>query len=818
MKALFLKEIRGFINSLTGFITVTIFLLATGVFMWIFPGPENVFDNGEASLDSLFFNAPMVFLFLIPAITMRMFAEEKRNGTIEMLFTKPLTDIQIILAKFLAGVALVSIALLPTFVYFFTVIQLGDPIGNIDFGATWGAYIGLFFLGAVFVSIGILASITTSNQVVAFLLALLLCFVMYGGIDYISTLFGGSTETVFQKFGILEHYISIKRGVVDSRDVLYFVSLILFFLSLSLFLLKRQYGRINESESTLSNGYLRILLLFGVLLVANIIVSFKFLRIDLTEEKVHSLSSKTIELLETLKEEGNVFNIEIYLDGDLPADIHKLKLGIKEKLDEFKAYNNTGVKYTFIDPAKDKMLQDRLLQQLKAEGLQPVSVQERKENEVVVKQIWPVAIIRYGGEKQSTIQFIAPGQPLDMFSMSRIIGQLEYSFLKEFTKLTTKTTKRIAFLEGHGELNEMQTAHIEKELRQFYHTERVNIKQENEQGQLVEKLRAFEGFDALVVAKPQKEFTEKEKFIIDQFIMRGGKVAWLIDPVLVYEDSLRYSKTGETMGLSMPINIDDQLFHYGVRLNKNLLLDRRCRPIEIPGLTGKASWYFHPVVFGSDENRLTKNMDPVKLQYVSSVDPVGGEKVKKTVLLQTSDFSLMYNVPVRISYNTIRMNPNFSNQNNKPFQPVALYLEGSFESFYKNRITGEFAGSGEYKMLENSGHSQMLVVADGDLIRNELYVNKDGIQRYINIDFEPITGFKAYGNSSFFLNLMDEMLGNDYLVDLRNRFKALRPLNMQKIDKERTYWQSINIVLPILVLGLISVIQFFLRRKRFAVK
>lgn len=816
MKALFLKEVRSFVNSLTGYITITIFLLATGMFMWIFPGQENVFDNGEASLDSLFYNAPMVFLFLIPAITMRLFSEEKRTGTIEMLFTKPLSDIHIILAKYFAGVVLVIFSLLPTFVYMFSIIQLGDPPGNIDFGGTWGAYIGLFFLGAVFVAIGVFASVLTANQVVAFLLALLLSFIAYAGVDYISTVFGGATEAVVQKFGIIEHYLSIKRGVVDSRDILYFLSVIVFFLSLSLFALKRQYGRVTEAESWLSNGYLRILLLFGILIVGNIIVSYKFVRLDLTEEKIHSLSPKTIELLKDVEEDGYVFNIEVYLEGDLPADIHKLKLAIKEKLDEFKAYNNAGVKYTFIDPSKDKMLQDRLLDQLKAEGLQPVSVQERKENEVVVKQIWPVAIIRYGGEKQATIQFIAPGQPLDMFSMNRIIGQLEYTFLREFTKLTAKTTKRIAFLKGHGELNEMETAHVEKELRQFYHTERVNIKQPTDRGDTIESLRALDGFDALVVAKPQREFSEKEKFVIDQFIMRGGKVAWLIDPVQVFEDSLRYSRTGETMGLSMPINIDEQIYHYGARLNKNLLLDRRCRPIEIPGITGKVSWYFHPVMFGSDQNRLTRNMDPVQLRYVSSVDPVGSDKVKKTLLLWSSDFTLMYNVPVRVNYNIIRMNPNFSSQNNKPYQPVALLIEGEIESFYKNRITGDFSES--YKILEKSPPTQMLVVADGDLIRNELYVNKNGVQRYINIDFEPLTGFKAYGNSSFFLNTMDHLLGNDYLVDLRNRFKALRPLNLQKIDQEKTYWQSVNIVLPIIVILLIGIVQFFLRKRKFAFK
>ncbi len=243
MGALYIKEIRTFLGSITGYMTIIIFLLATGLFMWLFPGEANVFTSGKASLSPLFFNAPMVFLFLIPAITMRSFSEEKKNGTIELLFTKPISDFNIILAKFLASLTLVVLSLLPTLVYYYSVNQLGDPPGNMDHGGTLGAYIGLFFLGAVFSSIGIFASSLTSNQVIAFLLSFIFCFFIYTGFEFVGNyqLFG-ALDSFILNLGIHAHYIYIMKGVVDSRDILYFLSVIsIFLLSTQLSLQSRKW-------------------------------------------------------------------------------------------------------------------------------------------------------------------------------------------------------------------------------------------------------------------------------------------------------------------------------------------------------------------------------------------------------------------------------------------------------------------------------------------------------------------------------------------------------------------------------------------------
>jgi len=237
MVTLFIKEIRSFLSSLIGYIAIAVFITGIGTFMWLVPtesAGSNVLDNGFANIDPLFILAPWVYLFLIPAITMRSFSEEKKTGTIELLLTRPLTELQIVLAKYFAGVILVIVSLLPTLVYYYSVHQLGYPKGNIDTGGMWGSYIGLLFLGAGFVSVGIFASVISENQVVAFIMALLLCFMMYLGFDFLSSsgLFG-KFDAFVKGIGMNAHYISMSRGVIDTRDVLYFLSIIIFFNLLS---------------------------------------------------------------------------------------------------------------------------------------------------------------------------------------------------------------------------------------------------------------------------------------------------------------------------------------------------------------------------------------------------------------------------------------------------------------------------------------------------------------------------------------------------------------------------------------------------------
>jgi len=241
MLTLLKKEISSFLSSLIGYIVITVFLLINGLFLWVFQGDFNILDFGYANLDGLFMIAPFVFLFLIPAITMRLFAEEKRTGTMELILTKPLTEFEIVIAKFLSGLILVIFSLLPTLVYFFSVYQLGLPKGNIDIGGMWGSYTGLLFLGASFVAIGMFASTLTDNQIISFIIAVFLCGFLYVGFDFIYSfdLFG-KVDLLIKSFGINDHYGSMSRGVLDTRDVIYFLGIISFFILLSKYSIERR--------------------------------------------------------------------------------------------------------------------------------------------------------------------------------------------------------------------------------------------------------------------------------------------------------------------------------------------------------------------------------------------------------------------------------------------------------------------------------------------------------------------------------------------------------------------------------------------------
>ncbi len=237
----FKKEVTSFFSSLTGYIVVTVFLAANSLFLWVFPGEYNVLDSGYSNLDTFFFMAPWVFLFLVPAVTMRLFADEKRTGTIELLYTRPMSNIQIILAKYVAGIALVIFSLIPALIFFISVGLLGNPMWNIDIGAFWGSFIGLFFLAALYVAVGVFASSFTENQIIAFLVSMLISFFLYIGFEAVSNLeFLGSFKEIIVNLGISAHYKSMSRGVIDSRDIIYFIAVSAVFIVSAKFILEER--------------------------------------------------------------------------------------------------------------------------------------------------------------------------------------------------------------------------------------------------------------------------------------------------------------------------------------------------------------------------------------------------------------------------------------------------------------------------------------------------------------------------------------------------------------------------------------------------
>jgi ABC-2 type transport system permease protein len=373
MRALVLKEIASFFATITGYAVLVVFLALTSLFLWLFPGEFNLLDSGYAQLDGLFMLAPWVFLFLIPALTMRMLADERRMGTLELLLTKPLTDGQIIVGKFLAGLVLVALALLPTLIYAVTVYQLGNPTGNMDLGSVAGSYVGLFFLASAYLSIGLFASSLTDNTIVAFIGGMLGSFLLFDGLERMADLsiFQGIQLFILQ-LGMNEHYLSLSRGVLDSRDIFYFAGISALFLGAARWVLMRR-GNSNKPARDWA-------VLAAVVLAVNVASQWGHFRWDLTAEKRYSLGKSTLALLEQV-EEPLLFTV--YLEGDLPTGFQRLKRETLQMLNEFRAENRL-VQFRLVDPSESEDERDRaeVYQQLRTKGLGAVQVEIKEKKGV----------------------------------------------------------------------------------------------------------------------------------------------------------------------------------------------------------------------------------------------------------------------------------------------------------------------------------------------------------------------------------------------------------------------------------------------------
>ena len=798
MYSLLKKEIASFFGSLTGYVVVFVFLLATSLFLWVLPGNYNVLDNGYASLDGLFSLAPWVYLFLVPAVTMRLFAEEKRLGTMEVLLTRPLSVMQIVLAKFLAGLLLVCISLLPTLIYFYSVYALGNPVGCIDTGGTWGSYFGLFFLAAIYVAIGLLASALTDNQIFAFILALFLSFVVYLGFDFVGAMqLPSSLQQTIISFGINEHYASISRGVVDSRDLFYFLFTIFVFLFITSRII--HFHKVNLRKEIKSGA----LVLIGIL-VLSIVSGQLFFRLDLTAEKRYSITDVSKKLVKNLEKP---INITLYLDGELPAGFRKLKKSIQEKIADYNAYSSQLINLTVVDPYEisDVKRRDQLFEELAGKGLQPTDIRQSTDQGTVTRRIVPGAIIEYGN-KQLSVNLLKNNQNIHWeVNLNNSIESLEYEFSSAFSELMNNEKQSVAFLMGQGELNDYEVHDMATSLTEKYNVFNVTGTELATNGSRIK---------ALIVANPTRKFTESDKFQIDQYVMNGGRILWLIDPVSVSLDSL--STGNMTLAFPRNLNLDDQLFRYGVRLNSNLVQDIDC--LLIPLTTSSSSkftpapWYYSPLLIPSENHVIGKSLNSIKGEFVSSIDTVGkGDRVRKTVILATSPYSLVSETPVEVSLASAN-NPIDRKLFRNPSQAIGVLLEGTFTSVYKNRMVDSF-GVKSSEVKTESKPTKMIVFADGDLIANQ-YRIQGGVPEFMPLGYDRFSK-QTFGNKALLLNAVNYLCDDEGLMELRARVFKIRLLDKIRLKEGKLMWQVLNVLFPILFISAFGAVYVYVRRRKY---
>jgi ABC-2 type transport system permease protein len=802
MYSLFKKEIKTFFGSLIGYLAILVFLLVTGLFLWVFPGAYNIPENGYATLEGLFSLAPWLYLFLVPAITMRFFADEKRTGTLEILLTRPLSDFQLIFAKFLAGMVLVIFSLLPTLLYFLSVYLLGNPVGSIDTGATWGSFFGLFFLAAIYVAIGIFASSLTDNQIVSFILAMVLSFIFYLGFDFIaSSGIPFLLEQIFEWLSINNHYLSASRGVIDMRDVIYFAGMTFLFLWFTRGFLRN--GTWQQKKFRLNSA----LITFFLLII--FVVSGNFLyRLDLTADKRYSLSPVSANLATELE---HPVEVDFYLAGQLEPGLRKLQQEVLEKIAVLNVYSPENIRVRMNDPYAigNAEKREEFIENLINKGIQPTSFRQQTDQGVSTRLIFPGAVIRYDG-KETAVNFLKYNPDFSHeANFNHSAESVEFELANALQRLMRTRRSTIAFLEGHGEADRYQVYDFASALSEDFLVRRIPPDSLPTNSEAV---------DIMIVADPKEPFSERDKFFIDQYIMQGGKVIWLVDPVQVSLDSL--STGHQTLAFPRDLNLNDQLFRYGVRLNYELLQDVDCARLRVntapPGTPPQFTlhpWYYSPLLVPSDSHPLSRNLNRVFTEFVSSIDTIlGNPEVKKEIILSTTPYARSVKSPSTVSLRNID-NPPARELFNQSFIPVGVILEGTFTSVFRNRMI-EPMGISATQVIAESRPTKMVVIADGGLITNQVDYSANP-PRVQELGFDRVSG-QTFSNKEFLLNTVYYLNDENGIMQLRNRTQKMRLLDKVRLREEKHFWQWLNVMLPLVLAGLWGIIYNILRKRRYA--
>lgn len=545
------------------------------------------------------------------------------------------------------------------------------------------------------------------------------------------------------------------------------------------------------------NNIQKLGLIVIAIIALNIASNFFFKRFDLTKDKRYTLSESTLKLI---KKVDQPLYITVYLDGEFPAQFKRLQSETRQMLEEFKAYNSNII-FIFDNPLKDES--GELTAKLMQFGFAPTNIQNTEKGKKSMTPVYPWAMAEYG-EKWFRVPLLVNnyGSNADE-NISKSIQLLEFAFADAITKLTMKEMKKIAVLKGNGEMSDKYLSDFILNLREHYLIGEFNLDSlPNEQNKTIQNL---EHFDATIIAKPTESFSDSEKYILDQYIMNGGKTLWLVDKVVADIDSLQ-NKSQTSLAFPRELNLDDMFFKYGVRINYNLVQDLLSTPITARSETGDVpiDWLYSPTVKSSENHPINKNVNLVKLEFANQIDTLKNG-IKKTVLLQSSPRSKVVGAPIDFSLNEFMEDLNDA-EFNKGNQTLGVLLEGKFTSAFKNRVKPFNAT----KPIDDGKANKMIVIADGDII-NYMYVNKkplvNGLDQWTQ---------QVYGNKDFLMNSVNYLLDDTGLINIRSKDVELPMLDDQKVADSYTLIQFLTIGLPIVVLGIFGFLFTYLRKRAYS--
>ncbi|MCA0959898.1 gliding motility-associated ABC transporter substrate-binding protein GldG [Muricauda ruestringensis] len=537
--------------------------------------------------------------------------------------------------------------------------------------------------------------------------------------------------------------------------------------------------------------------------VINLLASFVYTRFDLTEDKRYTLSEPAVTVAK--KFESPVI-IDVLLDGNIPAEFSKLKSETVQLLESF-ASKNKNIKYNLVDPLVDEELAEQTIAELQGLGLQPANVTVEENGKVSNELVFPWAMVNY---KDQTVKVPLLKNKLGATAEDRInnsVQQLEYAFADAFTKLNIGEKKSVAIIKGNGELDDMYIADYLTTIRDYYNIAAITLDSVASDPQSV--LNQLKEFDLAVIAKPTQAFSDQEKYVLDQYMVNGGKSIWMIDQVSMEMDSV-YAGGGEAIAVPRDLNLKDLFFRYGVRINPVLVNDLYFTQIVLATGEGNDSqynplpWFYYPMVFSQNNHPINTNIEAVRFQFTSPMDILEND-YKKTVLLQSSPLSKTDGVPKIVSLEMINQQPNRENYTNGN-QPLAVLIEGNFTSMYKNRVKPLKLQN----TLEEGPENKMIVISDGDIVKNQL---RNG--RPLELGYDKWTN-SFYGNKEFLVNSTNYLLDNTGLINIRNKKVTIPLLDVKKIAEQKTKWQLVNIGLPVILTLLFGLFFGYYRKRKFA--
>ncbi|UOY06160.1 gliding motility-associated ABC transporter substrate-binding protein GldG [Muricauda sp. SCSIO 64092] len=541
-----------------------------------------------------------------------------------------------------------------------------------------------------------------------------------------------------------------------------------------------------------------------IVIMINVISNYAYQRFDLTEDKRFTLSKAA---LESTSQFDSPVVVDILLEGSLPGEFARLQNETVLLLEQFQS-SNKNIVYNLVDPLEDPSTRERTIGDLQRLGLKPANVTIEEGGKMTQELVFPWAMVNY---KNKTVKVSLLKNKLGASSEDRVnnsVQNLEYAFADAFKKIGLTQKKKIAVLKGNGELEDRYIADFLTGLKEYYNIGAITLDSTKNHPERV--LDQLLGFDLALIAKPTEAFTEVEKYVLDQYIVKGGKSLWLVDQVAMELDSL-FNERGSNVAVRRDLNLDDFFFKYGLRINPVLVNDLYNTPIVLANGEANDSqynplpWVFHPMIFSKDNHPITNNMEAVRLQFANAIDTLVNANTK-TVLLQSSPLSKVEGVPQQIGFDRLNSPLDKEAYPPNPGFPVAVLLEGKFKSAYVNRVKPLTLKD----PIENGDSNKMIVIADGDIVKNQLQQG-----RPLELGYDKWTN-SFYGNKEFLVNCVNYLLDDDGFINIRNKNVAIPLLDAEKVVEAKTKWQLLTIGMPILLVVLGSLVQNYLRKRRFA--